>query len=184
MQQASDNYVDREQCNQISITYYHQLPSQFNVNYLRIDLTIIKDKDTGSLPVKLRSFKISKISQIPFLFNEFIFELSLTQICSLTRLSFLTTVFTLKSMPTVDTKAEVKESSAYLITKHKTIRTRPYIVNVKKWSASHLKKVPPNLGTSRFRSPRYSLYMKFFFLIWPFIIICYTSIVARIHCKD
>lgn len=36
-----------------------------------------------------------------------------TQICSLTRLSCLKTVFTLKSIPTVETKAEVKESSAY-----------------------------------------------------------------------
>ena len=38
----------------------------------------------------------------------------LTHICSLTLLSCLNTVFTLKSIPTVLTKAEVKESSAYL----------------------------------------------------------------------
>ena len=36
----------------------------------------------------------------------------LTQIWSLTRLSCRKTVFTLKSMPTVETKADVKESSA------------------------------------------------------------------------
>ena len=38
----------------------------------------------------------------------------LTHICNLTLLSCLKTVFTLKSIPTVLTKAEVKESSAYL----------------------------------------------------------------------
>jgi hypothetical protein len=38
----------------------------------------------------------------------------LTQICNLTRLSCLKTVFTLKSMPTVLTNADVKLSSAYL----------------------------------------------------------------------
>ena len=38
----------------------------------------------------------------------------LTQIWSLTRLSCLKTVFTLKSMPTVLTNADVKLSSAYL----------------------------------------------------------------------
>lgn len=38
----------------------------------------------------------------------------LTQIWSFTLLSCLKTVLTLKSMPTVDTKADVKESSAYL----------------------------------------------------------------------
>lgn len=36
----------------------------------------------------------------------------LTHICNLTRLSFLNTVLTLKSMPTVLTKADVNESSA------------------------------------------------------------------------
>ena len=38
----------------------------------------------------------------------------LTHICSLTLLLFLTTVLTLKSIPTVDTNADVKLSSAYL----------------------------------------------------------------------
>ena len=37
----------------------------------------------------------------------------LTQIWSLTRLFCLKTVLTLKSMPTVDTNADVNESSAY-----------------------------------------------------------------------
>ena len=41
-------------------------------------------------------------------------ERELTHICNLTLLSCLKTVFTLKSIPTVLTKAEVKESSAYL----------------------------------------------------------------------
>ena len=39
--------------------------------------------------------------------------LPVSQICSLTRLSLRKTVFTLKSIPTVDTNAEVNESSAY-----------------------------------------------------------------------
>ena len=38
----------------------------------------------------------------------------LTQICSFTRRPSWQTVFTLKSIPTVLTKAEVKVSSAYL----------------------------------------------------------------------
>ena len=37
----------------------------------------------------------------------------LTQICNLTLLSCRKTVLTLKSMPTVETNAEVNESSAY-----------------------------------------------------------------------
>lgn len=41
------------------------------------------------------------------------FSYVLTQIWSLTLLSWRNTVLTLKSIPTVDTKAEVKESSAY-----------------------------------------------------------------------
>ena len=40
-------------------------------------------------------------------------QIKLTQICSLTRLSCRKTVLTLKSIPTVETKAEVNESSAY-----------------------------------------------------------------------
>lgn len=41
-------------------------------------------------------------------------DYNLTQICNFTLLSCRKTVFTLKSIPTVETKAEVKESSAYL----------------------------------------------------------------------
>lgn len=40
-------------------------------------------------------------------------SLNFTQIWSFTRLSWRKTVFTLKSIPTVETKADVKESSAY-----------------------------------------------------------------------
>ena len=56
----------------------------------------------ASCPKKLRSH------------GNWVTGLELTHICNFTLLSCRNTVFTLKSIPTVLTKAEVNESSAYL----------------------------------------------------------------------
>ena len=59
----------------------------------------------------LRSFVTARDIYM-YIDHELYLHKLLTHICSLTRLSWRKTVFTLKSMPTVETKAEVNESSA------------------------------------------------------------------------